>query len=52
MWQSLAAYTIVAVAAAWVMWSVLVPRSWRTRLRTRVSGATASRDDDCGCGKS
>src|SRR5258707_9139414 len=35
MWQNLASYLIVAVAAAWVAWSVLLPRAWRDRVRAR-----------------
>ena len=49
MWQSIASYLIVAAAAAWVAWSVLLPRAWRTRLRARLSGAPRDAADGCAC---
>ena len=33
--QALLAYTLVGVAAAWVAWSMFVPRRWKVRLRKR-----------------
>ncbi|MBI3516250.1 MAG: hypothetical protein HY060_19635 [Proteobacteria bacterium] len=51
MWQNLASYLIVAAAAVWVAWSVLLPRAWRERVRTRLSGAPRDGDTDCGCGR-
>ena len=50
MWQSLAAYLIVALAGAWVAWRVLLPGSLRARLRRAVKGPkSAGCGDGCGC---
>ena len=54
--QTLLAYGATAIAAAWVAWSVLLPRSLKQRLRGRGK-ATAGKagagkggcGDDCGC---
>lgn len=36
MLQAVAAYALVAVAAAWVVWSIALPRKLKARLRGRV----------------
>jgi hypothetical protein len=53
MWQAVAAYLIVAGAAAWVVWSVLLPRALRARIGAslRRPAATAGSCGDCGCDK-
>jgi hypothetical protein len=51
--QSLVVYLAVAGAAAWVVWSILLPRSVRGGLKRRLSPRRApagGKDDDCGCG--
>ena len=35
MLQALTAYAIVALAAAWVVWSMFLPRSLKLKLRPR-----------------
>jgi hypothetical protein len=35
MLQAVIAYALVALAAAWVAWSMFVPRRWKLRLRRR-----------------
>lgn len=47
MTQTVAAYVIVAGAAAWIVWRMVLPVSLRTRLRMRVTGKGCG--DDCGC---
>ena len=53
MTQTLLAYGATAVAAAWVAWSVLLPRSLKQRLRGRgrvaAGKAKGGCGDDCGC---
>ena len=49
MLQTFLVYLIVAVAAAWVVWS-FAPKSWRPR-RKALGGAPAKGcGPDCGCG--
>jgi hypothetical protein len=50
MWQAVATYLIVVLAAAWVAWSVLMPAAWRAAVRARLGRAAAARCDDCSCG--
>ncbi len=45
--QTVAVYVIVAGAAAWVVWRMILPATIRARLRARVSGKDCG--DDCGC---
>jgi hypothetical protein len=33
--QAVVAYALVALCAAWVVWSMFVPRRWKMRLRRR-----------------
>jgi hypothetical protein len=54
MWQDALVYAIVAIAATWVAWSVLLPSAWRAPLRAcvrRALGCSARVDtrDGCGC---
>lgn len=58
MLQALITYTIVALAALWVLWHIILPASVRQRLRParlRRQGESCS-DDGCsgcsGCGSS
>lgn len=53
--QTLAAYAAVAVAAAWVVWSVVLPRSLKQKLRTAGkkapnAGKKGGCGPGCGCG--
>lgn len=45
--QSIAAYVIVAGAAAWLVWRMVLPATLRNRMRARVTGKDCG--DDCGC---
>ena len=45
--QTIAAYIIVAGAAVWVVWRVLLPDTIRAKMRARLSGKDCG--DDCGC---
>lgn len=47
MMQTVAAYIIVAAAAAWIGWRMFLPATVRRRLRTRMTGKQCG--DDCGC---
>jgi len=52
--QTLIVYLAVAVAAAWIAWSVLLPRSVRQGLKRRLARQGAfrggSKPDGCNCG--
>lgn len=51
MTQTLLAYGATAVAAVWVVWSVILPRSLKQRLRGGAKTKSAKAcGDDCGCG--
>lgn len=53
MTQTLLAYGATAIAAVWVVWSVILPRSLKQRLRGRAKasgGKGGCGSDDCGCG--
>ncbi len=52
MTQTLLAYGATAIAAAWVVWSVLLPRSVKQKLRGRgkAPAGKGGCGDDCGCG--
>jgi hypothetical protein len=52
MWQAVVTYLIVAGAAAWVAWHVVLPTGWRAAVRARLSRADAAPGDcdDCDCG--
>ena len=49
MWQSVITYAIVAAAAIWVAWSVLLPRHLRVRIGAALRRPTAA--GACGCDK-
>jgi hypothetical protein len=51
MLQTLAAYVIVAAAAAFVAWRLLLPVAWKGRLRALVRRAPAPPQDGCGCAR-
>lgn len=55
MWQTVLVYAIVAAAASWVTWRVLLPAHWRDALRARIErvrGRTSpARIDACACGR-
>lgn len=46
--QTIATYIIVAGAAMWLVWRMLLPGPVRARLRARLTGKNCG--DDCGCG--
>ncbi len=46
--QTIAAYAIVAAAAAWLVWRMLLPATVKGRLKARLGGKNCG--DDCGCG--
>lgn len=49
--QAVIVYLAVAVAAAWIAWSVLLPRSARQGLKRRFARhGPSSKSDGCGCG--
>jgi ABC-type uncharacterized transport system permease subunit len=55
MTQTLLAYGATAIAAVWVVWSVLLPRSLKQKLRggdkaALPKGKAGCGSDDCGCG--
>ena len=43
---------VVAAAAAWVVWSMLLPRRFRRQIKARMTEQEAKPDKDCGgdCG--
>jgi hypothetical protein len=45
--QTIAAYAIVAAAAGWLVWRMLLPATVRGRLKARLGGKDCG--DDCGC---
>ncbi len=45
--QTIAAYVIVAGAALWVIWRMILPATMRAKMRARVTGKDCG--DDCGC---
>lgn len=45
--QTIAVYVIFAVAAAWLVWRMVLPAALRNRMRVRVTGKDCG--DDCGC---
>ena len=47
--QSLIVYAAVAVAAVWVVWSIILPRSVKQRLKGRGRPKPGC-GPDCGCG--
>ena len=54
MWQSVIVYLVVAGAAGWVVWTVLLPGAWRAALRARLEQAlgrapTARSERACAC---
>ena len=49
MLQTILAYGIVAVAAAWVIWS-FTPKSLRPRRKAAGGAPDKSCGPDCGCG--
>ena len=52
MTQTLLAYGAVLLAGAWVVWSVLLPRSLKQKLRAggKPKGKAGCGSPDCGCG--
>ena len=46
--QTIAAYAIVAAAAGWLVWRMVLPAALRSRLKARVSGGKDC-GEDCGC---
>jgi len=46
--QAIAAYAIVAAAAVWLVWRMLLPATVKGRLKARLGGKSCG--DDCGCG--
>ena len=57
MMQAALAYLITALAAAWVVWSVLLPKAAKRAIRSRLgrrkaaaAGPKGGCGDDCGCG--
>jgi hypothetical protein len=51
MTQTIAAYVIVAAAAAFVVWRLFVPVAWKARLRALVRHRPAPPQDGCGCAR-
>jgi hypothetical protein len=51
MWQTAAVCVIVAAAAAWITWRLLLPTTWQARLRTLAGRAPARPPDGCGCAR-
>ena len=45
--QTIAAYAIVAAAALWLVWRMLLPATVKSRLKARLGGKDCG--DDCGC---
>jgi hypothetical protein len=51
MLQTLATYLIVAAAAAFVAWRLVLPAGWKARVRARVRRTPAPAQDGCGCAR-
>jgi len=53
MWQIVIVYAIVAAAASWVAWHVLLPTTWRRVLRAYLDKACGrapqARSRTCAC---
>jgi uncharacterized membrane protein YccC len=53
MWQIVIVYVIVAAAASWVAWHVLMPSAWRNVLRAHLDSARGrvrqARSGACAC---
>jgi hypothetical protein len=50
--QAVLAYLVTAAAAAWIVWSVLLPKSLKRRLKAgkAVPAGKGGCGGDCGCG--
>lgn len=50
--QTIITYLVVAAAAIWVVWSMLLPKSLKRRLTAKkaVPAGKAGCGPDCGCG--
>ncbi|HTI67206.1 MAG TPA: hypothetical protein VL460_06625 [Caulobacteraceae bacterium] len=48
--QTLAAYLLTAAAFAWVVWSVLLPKSVKRALKPRLAKTAAVAGPGKGCG--
>jgi hypothetical protein len=49
--QAVLTWLAVAAAAAWVVWTILLPRRVRRALGTRLTRRRApAASEDCGCG--
>ena len=45
--QTIATYAIVAAAAGWLVWRMILPAPVKSRLTARLGGKDCG--DDCGC---
>jgi len=46
--QTIAVYVLVAAAAGWLVWRMVLPAPVKGRLKARLGGKNCG--DDCGCG--
>jgi hypothetical protein len=49
MLQTLAVSAIVAAAASWLAWRLVIPAGWQARVRARWGGPGSQ--PGCGCGR-